>query len=325
MRTSRALTVRLGVVLVLGPMGLLAACSGDDNGGAGASDSSTPMQEASAHDSAGQAADSAPTPDAAGPGDAGDAGAPDVANGDAGDAGDAAASADAADADASTVTSPTPALPPDASTVTCPAVLAGSLDTTDGTQIGRHSRIAPTSACGMSKTYPGTGADPSNPHLYDVYRFSNPTSAAVCFTFTLSDGTVAVIDAGADAAAGDASTDATMTDASDDATLDATLGDASDAADDAAVADASDDAPDTGADAAAEAGVTAPPKYMTAYSTFYPTSLATGYVGDIGAQLVAPQTMAITVPANGTVDVVVYAIAVAPAGVGAYTLSCTTP
>lgn len=67
----------------------------------------------------------------------------------------------------------------------------------------------------------------------------------------------------------------------------------------------------------------APAKYMTAYSAFYPADLASGYIGDVGAQLTSPQTMGITVPAGGTIDVVVHAIDVAPAGPGPYTLSCT--
>ena len=49
------------------------------------------------------------------------------------------------------------------------------------------------------------------------------------------------------------------------------------------------------------------------------------YLGDAGATLIAPQTMGITVPANGTIDVVVYGIDPAPGGIGAYTLSCSAP
>ena len=276
--------------------------------------------EASAHDSASSdgTIDSARGPDAMGSEDAADAGTPDVANG---DGAAAETDADAAEADAATVPPPNPALPPDASALTCPTAITGSLDTTDGTQVGRHSRIGNASTCATPKAFPGNAADPSNPHLYDVYRFGNPTSAAVCFTFTLTDGTIAVVDSGSDAAIGDAESDAgdAAADAPVDAAIDATLADASDGATD------TDGATDAGADADAATGPTATPKYMTAYTTFYPTSLSTGYAGDVGSQLVSPQTMAITVPAGSTIDVVVYAIAVAPAGVGSYALSCTTP
>jgi len=186
----------------------------------------------------------------------------------------------------------TPALPPGSPTVACSMQLSGSLDSSDRTQTGRHSRIAPISACGATKGFPGNAADPSNPHLFDVYRFANPSAAAVCFNFTLTDGASGPVesDAGADGGL-----------------------------------DAGADGLDAGTDAASDAAVAsaAPPKYMTAYSTFYPTDLSQGYLGDVGDKLTAPQAMGITVPAGGTIDVVVYATEVAPAGVGAYTLSCS--
>jgi hypothetical protein len=78
---------------------------------------------------------------------------------------------------------PSPDLP--AGTLTCPATIAGSLDSTDSVQTGRLSRVAPLSACGISKTAPGKDADPTNSHLYDVYHFGNPTNAPACFNFTL--------------------------------------------------------------------------------------------------------------------------------------------
>jgi hypothetical protein len=52
--------------------------------------------------------------------------------------------------------------------------------------------------------------------------------------------------------------------------------------------------------------------------------LFTGYLRDVGDEMISPQTMGITVPAGRTIDVVVYAIDVAPAGIGSYTLSCST-
>jgi hypothetical protein len=58
--------------------------------------------------------------------------------------------------------------------------------------------------------------------------------------------------------------------------------------------------------------------------TFFPTSIELEYRGDVGDVLTSPQAMGITVPAGDTIDVVVYAIDVAPAGVGSYTLSCST-
>jgi hypothetical protein len=174
-------------------------------------------------------------------------------------------------------------------------VIDGSLDTSDRTQTGRYSRIAPVAACGMTKGNPGLGADPSNPHLYDVYRFANPSAAAVCFNFTLSYGATGVVNPGLDAGV------------------------------DAAAPDAG--AEDAGTDAGADAGVVVNAgiqRYLTAYSTFFPTDLTQAYLGDVGDVLNSPQGMGITVPAGGTIDVVVYAIDIAPAGVGSYSLSCST-
>lgn len=194
---------------------------------------------------------------------------------------------------------PTPALPADAPRVTCPTQIDGSLDTSDASQTGRHSRIAPVAACGAAKGFPGNAADPSNPHLFDVYRFSNPSAAPVCFNFTLAYGALSASDAGADA------------------------GDASSPGDEASGLDAG--AADAG-DAAAETPVVnpGPARYLTAYGTFFPTNLALEFLGDVGDVLTSPQSMGITVPAGETIDVVVYAIDIAPAGVGSYTLSCST-
>jgi hypothetical protein len=66
--------------------------------------------------------------------------------------------------------------------------------------------------------------------------------------------------------------------------------------------------------------------YMAAYTTFYPTNLAVGYLGDVGAVLTPPQTMGITVPAGGTIDVTVYAIGSTSIdnGPDPYTLTCAT-
>ena len=188
---------------------------------------------------------------------------------------------------------PTPALPANAPTVTCPTQINGVLETSDGSQTGRHSRVAPVSACGAAKAYPGNAADATNPHLFDVYRFANPSSAAVCFELTLSYGAVAVVDAGADAG------------------LDAGA---------VTVLDASADA----GDAAVEVPVgPQPAKYLTAYGTFYPTDLSLEFLGDVGDTLTSPQSLGVTVAAGETVDVVVYAVDNAPVG-GAYTLSCST-
>ena len=191
---------------------------------------------------------------------------------------------------------PTPALPDDAPTVECPTQIDASLDATDRSQTGRHSRIEPVTACGMTKGFPGNAADPTNPHLFDVYRFSNPSTAPVCFNFTLTYGDIGASDAGADASS----------------PVDEVNG------------------LDAGADAAADSGAEPPvvnpgaTRYMTAYGTFFPTNLALEYRGDVGATLNSPQTMGITVPAGDTIDIVVYAIDVAPAGAGSYTLSCST-
>ena len=68
----------------------------------------------------------------------------------------------------------------------CPTVIRGILESGDPTQTGRESRIPPAGLCGSVKGYPGNAADPGNPHLYDVYRFANPSGVSACFTFTLN-------------------------------------------------------------------------------------------------------------------------------------------
>jgi hypothetical protein len=78
-------------------------------------------------------------------------------------------------------------------TMTCPTTIAGVLDTTDSVQIGRESRISPVAVCGVPKPFPSSVADPTNPHLFDVYHFVNPGSADACFNFTLTyDGSTGV-------------------------------------------------------------------------------------------------------------------------------------
>jgi len=71
-------------------------------------------------------------------------------------------------------------------TFPCPTTINGSLDDHDLVQIGRHSRLAPASTCGTSKAFPGNSADAVNTHLYDVFRFHNPSAFSVCFNFTLT-------------------------------------------------------------------------------------------------------------------------------------------
>jgi hypothetical protein len=70
--------------------------------------------------------------------------------------------------------------------LTCPSTNNGSLDPSDATQIGRISRVAPTSVCGTAKAFPGNGADATYLHLYDAYHFINASGAPVCFNFTLT-------------------------------------------------------------------------------------------------------------------------------------------
>jgi hypothetical protein len=70
--------------------------------------------------------------------------------------------------------------------LTCPSTNNGSLDPSDATQVGRLSRVAPTSVCGTAKAFPGNGADTTYPHLYDAYHLINATGAPVCFNFTLT-------------------------------------------------------------------------------------------------------------------------------------------
>ena len=255
-------------------VGAVAACS-DDDGGAG-------------------------IPAGGGGGRAGAAGAGGAsgaagAGGDAGSGGSSGSASGSGGTASVPVPPPTPALPADAPTLACPTLIEGALEGADRSQTGRHSRIPPFAACGAAKGPPGTAADPTNPHLYDVYRFSNPSDAAVCFNFTLTYGGVGLVDAGADAGA------------------------------DASIPDGSESGLDAGADAGDAPVVnTEPAKYMTAYGTFFPTSIELEYRGDVGDVLTSPQAMGITVAAGDTIDVVVYAVDVAPAGVGSYTLSCST-
>jgi len=249
--------------------GLVTACSDDDGG----------------DDGPGAAGTSAGTGGLAGTGGvAGNGGAAGRGGGGAGGGGGTGG----------TPVPPTPALPANAPTLTCPTQVDGALEVTDGSQTGRHSRVVPVSACGTPKGYPGNAADPTNPHLFDVYRFSNPGSAPACFEFTLTYGAVAVVgDAGADAG------------------LDAGV---------VVELDASADAGDAAAQVPA---APEPPKYLTAYGTFYPTDISLEFLGDVGDTLTPPQTLGLTVAAGETVDVVVYAVDNAPAG-GSYTLSCST-
>ncbi len=109
------------------------------------------------------------------------------------DAADSGEDAPATDAAGDTAADGADAATDGAAGLTCPATINGMLETTDPTQVGRHSRVAPSSICGVLKTYPSNMADPSFPHVYDVYRFANRRAAAACFTFTL---TYPIIDAG---------------------------------------------------------------------------------------------------------------------------------
>jgi len=144
-------------------------------------------------------------------------------------------------------------------TFTCPTAVAGVLETTDPIQTGRQTRIPPGGVCGAPKAFPGNAADPTNPHLFDVYHFVNPGGADACFNFTLTyDGSNGL------------------------------------------------------------------QRYLAAYTSYDPTNIGATYLGDVGAMLTSPQTMGVTVQAGSSIDVVVFAIDVAPAGVGPYTLSCDT-
>jgi len=65
-------------------------------------------------------------------------------------------------------------------------------------------------------------------------------------------------------------------------------------------------------------------RYLTAYSAYDPLNIGNNYLGDVGDVVTSPQTMSITVPAGSSIDVVVFAIPIAPNGAGSYTLSCDT-
>lgn len=146
----------------------------------------------------------------------------------------------------------------------CPGTISGVLKTTDSVQTGRESRIPSATACGAPKVFPTNGADPSNPHFYNAFHFTNPSGAAACFKFTLTY------------------------------------------------------------DSGAVDGATGVQRYLTAYSSYDPLNIGNNYLGDVGDILTSPQTMSITVPAGSSIDVVVFAIDVAPNGVGSYALSCDT-
>ena len=75
-------------------------------------------------------------------------------------------------------------------TFTCPTTINGALETTDRMQVGRFSRFPPISLCGAPKATPDMMADMSSPHVFDLYRFVNPTAATACFNFTLNYATV---------------------------------------------------------------------------------------------------------------------------------------
>jgi hypothetical protein len=259
-----------GILVMTMAAGLAVACSDDDGG------------------------DGGPGAAGAGAGTGGSAGTAGVA-GTGGAAGRGGGGAGGAAGAGGAPVPPTPALPANAPTLTCPTQIDGVLESSDGSQTGRHSRVAPVSACGMAKPYPGNAADPTGPHLFDVYRFSNPSAAPVCFEFTLTYGAVSVVDAGTDAG------------------LDGGVVAELDAGTDAGTSDA-----------AVQVPVTVGPeevKYLTAYGTFYPTNLQLEFLGDVGDTLTPPHTLGITVGAGETVDVVVYGVQNAPAG-GSYTLSC---
>lgn len=91
-------------------------------------------------------------------------------------------------------------------------------------------------------------------------------------------------------------------------------------------ATASDGDASTDSEASVAPDASTPPtplSYMSAYSTFYPDDIASGFLGYTGGVINPPQTMSIAVPAGATIDVVVLAVDVAPAGAGPFTLSCT--
>ena len=92
----------------------------------------------------------------------------------------------AVDSPAALDTAPDAAAPDAQGILTCPTTVNGSLDPTDGTQIGRLSRFSPGSTCGFVKPYGDSLADIGNPHLYDVHHFVNSSRASVCFNFTLT-------------------------------------------------------------------------------------------------------------------------------------------
>jgi hypothetical protein len=64
-------------------------------------------------------------------------------------------------------------------------------------------------------------------------------------------------------------------------------------------------------------------RYLAAYGNYDPTNIrGSPFLGDVGAVLSPPQAMSITVPAGASIAVVVFAIDLAPSGVGPYRLTC---
>lgn len=205
---------------------------------------------------------------------------------------------------------PIPALLPDAATYTCPTTIYDALSTSDGTQIGRFNRIVPASVCGTTKTNPMTTVDPTGLHQYVAYRFANNSSTESCYTFTLLSGTIEAMPTGSAPDASDASLQNDVSTPEDGSLQNDAAG-----------------PNDAGTPAAG-----APAMFMFAFATFYPTNLnAPGYLGDVGqtgyledgGTPATPYTMAITVPGNSTIDVVVMDVDLPGSGYGTFTLSCT--
>jgi hypothetical protein len=205
-----------------------------------------------------------------------------------------------------------PALLPDAGTFPCPTTINGAITSCDGTQIGRFARVNNGNVCNETQAYPTTTPDPTEPHYYHVYRFANPTSGTTCYTFTLTY----VTDGGALTVALDAST---QTDAGADAGAapDATTQTDAGAAPDGSMQNDAGTEPECSEDQV-DGGL----RVLSIYSTFYPDDLADGFLGYSGGVLTPPQSASITVAAGGTVDVVVMAVDIAPAGTGPFILTC---
>jgi len=75
---------------------------------------------------------------------------------------------------------------------TPPAVPAGAISASTGTQTGRLSRSGVASGCGTQKANPGVIAGDTTARQYDAYTYTNPTNDLLCVTVTANQPSTAL-------------------------------------------------------------------------------------------------------------------------------------